>query len=82
MDVLISMLFEILNVGAAAGLVLFGIWLLRPITGRILSPRQRFWLWAVGWLSCVVINGYEVFSIIQVLPVTFRDLITPASLQR
>lgn len=79
MNGLISFTFEIINLGAASGLILLGVWLLRPVTARLLTPRQRFWLWAVGWLSCGIYYGYEMFSWIQVLPVTFRDLITPRS---
>ena len=77
MNVWISLMFEAINVGAAAGFLLLGIWLLRPVTTRLLTPRQRFWLWAVSWISCGVFNGYEIFCIIQVLPVSFRNLITP-----
>ena len=65
------------NLGLATGLVCGALLLLRPVLVRFLSPRQRLLLWATVWLSAYIPNWYEIFSWLHILPVTFRDLITP-----
>ena len=65
------------NLGLATGLVCGALLLLRPVLVRFLSPRQRLLLWATVWLSAYIPNCYEIFSWLHILPVTFRDLITP-----
>ena len=65
------------NLGLATGLVCGALLLLRPVLVRFLSPRQRLLLWATAWLSAYTPIWYEIFSWLHILPVTFRDLITP-----
>ena len=66
-----------LNLGLAVGLTCGALLLLRPLLKRVLSPRQRLLLWMTAWLSAYMLQGYQLLSYLHVLPVTFRDLITP-----
>ena len=65
MDIFLRVLIErvgyLLNMGIEGGLMLGIIWLLRPITNRLLSPRQRYWLWMLGW------NGATFHAVFDVL---------------
>ncbi len=47
-----------------------------PLLVRILSPGQRVALWGVGWISLYSPSFYGLLSLVHILPVTFRDLIT------
>ena len=55
--------------------------LLRPLLKRVLSPRQRLLLWMTAWFSAYTLQGYQLLSYLHVLPVTFRDLITPRTME-
>lgn len=77
MDFCIDFGFRMINWGLLAGFILGAIWLLRPVTNRLLTPRQRFWLWVVGWLSAFLPTWNSIFGWIRVFPVTLRDFLTP-----
>lgn len=70
-----------LNLGLAVGLTCGVLLLLRPLLKRVLSPRQRLLLWMTAWLSAYVPQWYQILSWPHVLPVTFRDLITPRTME-
>ena len=70
-----------LNLGLAVGLTCGALLLLRPLLKRVLSPRQRLLLWMTAWLSAYVPQWYQILSWPHVLPVTFRDLITPRTME-
>lgn len=70
-----------LNLGLAVGLTCGALLLLRPLLKRVLSPRQRLLLWMTAWLSAYMLQGYQLLSYFHVLPVTFRDLITPRTME-
>ena len=69
------------NLGLAVGLICGALLLLRPLLKRVLSPRQRLLLWMAAWFSAYMPQGYQVLSWLHVLPVTFRDLITPRTIE-
>ena len=70
-----------LNLRLAVGLTCGALLLLRPLLKRVLSPRQRLLLWMTAWLSAYVPQWYQILSWPHVLPVTFRDLITPRTME-
>ena len=70
-----------LNLGLAVGLICGALLLLRPLLKRVLSPRQRLLLWMTAWLSAYMLQWYQILSWPHVLPVTFRDLITPRTME-
>lgn len=72
-----AVVFGWINLGFASGILLGVIWLLQPLTRRLLSPRQRVILWTAGWINCYIPSNYMLLSLLQVFPVTVRDLITP-----
>lgn len=76
-DFWIEITFEYLNTGLASGLILGFLLLLRPVTNRLLTPRQRVWLWGAAWLGAYLPGWYNILGYVQLLPVTLRDLITP-----
>ena len=65
-----------LNAGLALGVVLAVLILLRPLLLRRLTPQQRVALCVVGWISLYSPSFYGLLSLVHILPVTFRDLIT------
>ena len=73
----ITIAFRVLNWGASAGFILGFICLLYPVTKRLLSARQRFWIWMIGWMGAYLHRMHEVLGILRIFPVTLRDLITP-----
>ena len=50
------------NMGLTFSLVFGGMLLVRPLTNRILRPRQRAVLWYLGW--------YSMLSTIRSIPST------------
>lgn len=70
-----------LNLGLAVGLTCGALLLLRPLLKRVLSPRQRLLLWMTAWLSAYIPQWYQLLSWPHLLPVTFRDLITPRTME-
>lgn len=76
-----TLLSGYLNLGLAVGLTCGALLLLRPLLKRVLSPRQRLLLWMTAWLSAYVPQWYQILSWPHVLPVTFRDLITPRTME-
>lgn len=70
-----------LNLGLAVGLTCGALLLLRPLLKRVLSPRQRLLLWMTAWFSAYTLQGYQLLSYLHVLPVTFRALITPRTME-
>ena len=69
-----------LNLGLATGLLLGALLLLRPVLKRVLTPRQRLLLWLAAWMGAYSPVWYSALSWFHVLPVTFRDLITPRTM--
>ena len=80
--VLIEMVGYLLNLGIEAGLILGIIWLLRPLTNRLLSPRQRYWLWALGWFGATFHFFFKMLDWINIFPVTLRDFLIPGGQDR
>ena len=74
---LVRVCFAYLNLSLATGLVFLGMLALRPVTTRLITPQQRVLLWAVGWFPAYLFGWYGMVAWVHVLPVTFRDLITP-----
>ena len=70
------------NMGIAAGMMLGAMLLLRPVLLRLLTARQRTWLGMLGWYGTGMINLFSVLGWVHILPVTFRDLITPRTTGR
>lgn len=70
------------NMGIAAGMMLGAMLLLRPVLLRLLTARQRTWLGMLGWYGTGMINVFGVLGWVHILPVTFRDLITPLTTGR
>lgn len=70
------------DMGIVAGLMLGGMLLLRPVLLRLLTARQRTWLGMLGWYGTGMINLFSVLGWVHILPVTFRDLITPRTTGR
>ena len=70
------------NMGIAAGMMLGGMLVLRPVLLRLLTARQRTWLGMLGWYGTGMINVFGVLGWVHILPVTFRDLITPRTISR
>lgn len=70
------------NMGIVAGLMLGGMLVLRPVLLRLLTARQRTWLGMLGWYGTGMINLFSVLGWVHILPVTFRDLITPRTTGR
>ena len=66
-----------INMGLATGLIGGLLLAARPVLLRLVSPRQRLLLWMTAWLSAYLPAWYAALSWIHLLPVTFRDLITP-----
>ena len=76
----ISLMFW--NMGIAAGLMLGAMLVLRPVLLRLLTAQQRTWLGMLGWYGTGMINLFSALSWVHILPVTFRDLITPRTTSR
>ena len=70
------------NMGIVAGLMLGAMLLLRPVLLRLLTAQQRTWLGMLGWYGTGMINLFSVLGWVHILPVTFRDLITPRTTGR
>lgn len=67
----------LLNVGLMMGMTFGALILLRPVTNRLLSPRQRVWVWFAGWFACFAVAFYRLIGNISPLPVSFRSLVVP-----
>ena len=69
-----SLFFTFLNLGLVLGAVMGVLILLRPVTNRLLAPRQRVALWGAGWFL-----GFGAFmAYVARLPLpfpTFPDLL-------
>lgn len=68
------------NIGVTLSLTFGAIILLRPITNRLIAPRWRVWIWFTGWYCGFLIQIYAWLSKIKLLPVSFRSLITPRTI--
>lgn len=77
MNVLVNVILMFWNMGIVAGLMLGGILVLRPVLLRLLTAQQRAWLDMLGWYGTGMVNMFGLLGWIHILPVTFRDLITP-----
>lgn len=69
--------FDFLNMGLWLGITFGAILLLRPVTNRILRPRQRVSLWFLGWFSGFIMYSRAFYWNIKVLPVSFYSLMVP-----
>ncbi|WP_243142063.1 M56 family metallopeptidase [Flintibacter sp. KGMB00164] len=77
MNVLVNVILMLCNMGIIAGLMLGGMLVLRPLLLRLLTAQQRTWLDMLGWYGTGMVNMFGLLGWIHILPVTFRDLITP-----
>ena len=69
-----SLFFTFLNLGLVLGAVMGVLILLRPVTNRLLAPRQRVALWGVGWF----LGFGALMAFVARLPLpfpTFPDLL-------
>ena len=71
----ISLMFW--NMGIAAGLILGVMLILRPALCKLLTAQQRAWLGMLGWYGTGFPPMFSLLGWLHILPVTFRDLITP-----
>lgn len=64
-----------LNMGLTFSLVFGGMLLVRPVTNRVLRPKQRAALWYLGWYSMVL---FHFFGLLGYLPLhaTFRAFLS------
>ena len=76
--VFIDTIFHFLNWGIYAGFVLGIVYLLRPVTTRLLRPRQRYWLWTLGWMGAIFPGLFALLDYIDIFPITFRDFLAPS----
>ena len=72
-----NFLFAMWNVGLTAGLILGAMLVLRPLLMKITTAQQRAWLGMLGWYGTAAIYIFGMLGRLHILPVTFRDLITP-----
>lgn len=73
----VNVTFVIWNAGLTAGLMLGVMLVLRPVLVHILTAQQRAWLGMLAWYGTVFVSMFQLLGRIHLLPVTFRDLITP-----
>lgn len=66
-----------INLGLMLGLTFGVLMLLRPVTNRLLRPRQRVILWFAGWFTGIFAQVYEWVGRVRVLPLSFRALMVP-----
>ena len=71
-----GILLDWTNMGVMMGLTFAVLILLRPLTNRLMRPGYRIFLWMVGWTSWIGF-GYRQLGRIKFLPVTFRSLVIP-----
>lgn len=76
-NVLGSVAFDYINMGILLGMVFGAILLLRPVTNRLLRPRQRVWLWFLGWYSGFLLYAWTIYWKIKLLPISFSSLVVP-----
>jgi hypothetical protein len=72
-----NFLFDIWNAGLTAGLMLGVMLILRPALCKLLTAQQRAWLGMLGWYGTGFPPIFGLLGRLHILPVTFRDLITP-----
>lgn len=77
MNILVNVILMFWNMGIVAGLMLGGMLVLRPLLLRLLTAQQRAWLGMLGWYGVGMTNMFGLLGWVHILPVTFRDLITP-----
>ena len=77
MNILANIILMLWNLGIAAGLMLGGMLVLRPVLLRLLTAQQRTWLGMLGWYGTGMMQAFSLFGLFHILPVTFRDLVTP-----
>ena len=77
MDILVKIILMLWNMGIAAGLMLGAMLLLRPLLLKLMTAQQRAWLWMLGWYGTGMGTTFGLLGWVHILPVTFRDLITP-----
>ena len=72
-----NLLFDLWNAGLTAGLMLGVMLVLRPVLCKLLTAQQRAWVGMVGWYGTGFPPIFGLLGRLHILPVTFRDLITP-----
>lgn len=72
-----NFLFDIWNAGLTTGLTLGVMLILRPVLCKLLTAQQRAWLGMLGWYGTGFAPMFGLLGWLHILPVTFRDLITP-----
>ena len=72
-----NILFDLWNVGLTAGLTLGAMLILRPVLLKVTTAQQRAWLGMLGWYGNGMAPIFGFLGWVHILPVTFRDLITP-----
>ena len=65
------------NMGIMLSLTFGALILLRPVTNRLIAPRWRAWVWFAGWYCGFLVQIYGLIGAINLLPVSFRSLVTP-----
>lgn len=65
------------NCGLLVGMVMGVLLLLRPVTVRLLTPRQRTVLWGAGWIMGFIPTWVQIFSFFPLAFPTFPDLVVP-----
>lgn len=76
MDLLTLLFVVLFNLGLSMSLIFGGMLLVRPVTNRLLRPRQRALLWYLGWYFMFAFN---MFGVLGYLPLhfTFRAFLSP-----
>ena len=82
MNTLTRIILLFWNMGIVAGLMLGAMLVLRPMLLRLLTAQQRAWLGMLGWYGTGTINLFSLLAWVHILPITFRDLITPRTTGR
>lgn len=77
MNTLARIILSFWNLGITAGLMLGAMLLLRPLLLKLMTAQQRAWLGMLGWYGVGMLNMFGLLGWLHILPVTFRDLITP-----
>lgn len=77
MYTLINLTLMLWNMGITAGLMLGAMLVLRPVLLKLLTAQQRAWVGMLGWYGTGMITTFGILGWVHILPVTFRDLITP-----
>lgn len=75
MSAMVFLFSVFFNMGLTLSLVFGGMLLVRPLTNRVLRPRQRALLWYLGWHAMFV---FGLFGVLGFIPLhgTFRSFLS------